>query len=102
MRECLGRVFGGASGERWSSRQESEATRKFLAGNQVKVIVDGAVQDRWVVIRDDSSRPNKNDWIIVGVPHDPDPDQDRDFQGFAQTMEVSREKLMEWNQKEVK
>lgn len=102
MREFLGRVFGGASGEKWSSRQESEAPTKFFPGQSVKVMIAGSLKDGWRVIQNENSRPNKNDLIMVGVPHDPDPDQDRDFKGFAQTMQVSREKLMEWNQKEVK
>lgn len=97
MKEFFGNFFGGVIGERGSSRQESEAPRKFLAGQSVKVMIAGSLKDRWRVIQDENSRPKKNDWIMVGLPKD----SDQDLEGFAETMQVSREKLMEWNQKEV-
>lgn len=92
MREFFGRFFEP------SFRSGGEVPRKFFPGDQVKVMVDGAFKDGWVVIRDDSSRPNKNDLISVGLPKD----SDQDLEGFAETMQVSQEKLMEWDQKEVK
>jgi hypothetical protein len=97
MREFLGRVFGGASEERWSSRQESEAPRRFFSGESVKVMIEGSLKDGWRVIQDENIRLKKNDWIMVGLPND----SDQDLEGFAFQMRVSREKLMEWNQKKV-
>ncbi len=99
MREFLGRVFDGASEERWSSRQESEAPRRFFPGESVKVMIEGSLKDGWRVIQDENSRPKKNDLITVGLPNDLY--YGEDLEGFAQTMQVFREKLMEWNQKKV-